>query len=263
MNKNKSIGKGVNEKGMKNIPRATGSKKCECPFQLRCVKELDGWTVNVVNGNHNHPPADQLEGHPYPGRLSSEQTTMLVDMCISSLSKPREILSVMKGKDEFNVTTIKSIYNARHKHRVKEQAGRSQMQYLLAKLQDCQYIHFHQTSDDGCVSDLFWSHPIAGDMLRAFPKVLLMDCTYKTNRYRFPLFQIVGVTSTEMTFSAAFAFMDGEKEDNYMWVLEKLKGMMDPDSLPEVVVTDRELALVNVIARVFSKATHLLAWVTS
>ncbi|KAH7848462.1 hypothetical protein Vadar_003019 [Vaccinium darrowii] len=68
----------------------------------------------------------------------------------------------------------------------------------------------------------------------------------------------VGVTSTEMTFSMAFAFMDGEKEDNYMWVLEKLKGMMDPDSLPEVVVTDRELALMNAIARVFPKATHLL-----
>ncbi|KAH7859817.1 hypothetical protein Vadar_005828 [Vaccinium darrowii] len=68
----------------------------------------------------------------------------------------------------------------------------------------------------------------------------------------------VGVTSTEMTFSVAFAFMDGEKEDNYMWVLEKLKGMMDPDSLPEVVVIDRELALLNAIARVFLKATHLL-----
>ncbi|KAH7866059.1 hypothetical protein Vadar_014998 [Vaccinium darrowii] len=61
-----------------------------------------------------------------------------------------------------------------------------------------------------------------------------------------------------MMFSAAFTFMDGEKEDNYMWLLEKLKGMMDPDSFPEVVVTDRELALLNAIARVFPKATHLL-----
>lgn len=127
VNKNKSIGKEVNEKGMKSIPRATGSKKRECPFELRCLKELDGWTVKVFNVNHNHSPADQLEGHPYLGRLSSEQTTMLVDMCISSLSKPREILSVMKGKDEFNNTTIKSIYNACHKHRVKERAKKSQI----------------------------------------------------------------------------------------------------------------------------------------
>ncbi|KAH7860252.1 hypothetical protein Vadar_011184 [Vaccinium darrowii] len=33
---------------------------------------------------------------------------------------------------------------------------------------------------------------------------------------------------------------------------------MDLDSLPKVVVIDRELALVNAIARVFPKATHLL-----
>ncbi|KAH7846079.1 hypothetical protein Vadar_009520 [Vaccinium darrowii] len=62
----------------------------------------------------------------------------------------------------------------------------------------------------------------------------------------------------EITFSVAFGFMDGEKENNYTWVLDKLKDMMDPNSLLEVVVTDMELALMNAIARVFSKDTHLL-----
>ncbi|KAG5529448.1 hypothetical protein RHGRI_029991 [Rhododendron griersonianum] len=71
------------------------------PF-INKAKDKGGWTVSVVNGNHNHPPAKQLEGHAYPARLSSEQSTMLVDMCVSSLSSPREILSLIKGKDEFN-----------------------------------------------------------------------------------------------------------------------------------------------------------------
>ncbi|XP_058189257.1 uncharacterized protein LOC131306846 [Rhododendron vialii] len=71
-----------------------------------------------------------------------------------------------------------------------------------------------------------------------------MDCTYKTNRYRFPLLHIVGVTSIERTFSAAFAFIDREKEENYTWVLENLK--------------NRELALVNAITRVFLTTSHLL-----
>ncbi|KAI8563231.1 hypothetical protein RHMOL_Rhmol03G0096200 [Rhododendron molle] len=95
-------------------------------------------------------------------------------------------------------------------------------------------------------------------MLRAFPRVLLMDCTYKTNRYRFPLLQIVGITSTERTFSVAFAFINREKEENYTWVLEKLKSMIDSDALPGVIVTDRELALVNAITRVVPTASHLL-----
>ncbi|XP_058217748.1 PKS-NRPS hybrid synthetase cheA-like [Rhododendron vialii] len=264
INKAKDKGGNVKENGngkeakAKKIARVTGTKKCECPFQLRCVKGLEGWTVTVYNGNHNHPPAKQLEGHAYPARLSLEQSNMLVDMCVSSLSTPREILSLIKGKDEFNVSSIKTIYNARYKHGFKDRAGRSQMQYLLAKLQEYGYIEFNRKDDNDCVKDLFWSHPTSGDMLRAFPRVLLMDCTYKTNRYRFPLLQIVGITSTERTFSAAFAFIDGEKEENYTWVLEKLKSIMDPAALPGVIVTDRELALVNAITRVFPTASHLL-----
>ncbi|KAG5548619.1 hypothetical protein RHGRI_014088 [Rhododendron griersonianum] len=156
------------------------------PF-INKAKDKGGWTVSVVNGNHNHPPAKQLEGHAYPARLSSEQSTMLVDMCVSSLSSPREILSLIKGKDEFHVSSMKTIYNARYKHGFKDRAGRSQMQYLLAKLQEYGYIEFNRKDDNDCLKDLFWSHPTSGDMLRSFPRVLLMDCTYKTNRYKFPL----------------------------------------------------------------------------
>ncbi|XP_060960635.1 uncharacterized protein LOC133031210 [Cannabis sativa] len=38
---------------------------------------------------------------------------------------------------------------------------------------------------------------------RTSTKKCVMDCTYKTNMYRFPLLEIVGVTSTEYTFSIA------------------------------------------------------------
>ncbi|KAI8547523.1 hypothetical protein RHMOL_Rhmol07G0202500 [Rhododendron molle] len=188
INKAKDKGGNVKENGKetkaKKIARVTGPKKCECQFELRCVKRLEGWTVTIFNGNHNHPPAKQLEGRAYLARLSSEQSNMLVDMCVSSLSTSREILSLIKGKDEFNVSSIKTIYNARYKHGFKDRAGRSQMQYLLAKLQEYGYIEFNRKDDNDYVKDLFWSHPTSGDMLRAFPRVLLMDFTYKTNRYR-------------------------------------------------------------------------------
>jgi hypothetical protein len=46
-----------------------------------------------------------------------------------------------------------------------------------------------------------------------------MDSTYKTNMYNIPLFEIVRVTSTDMTYSVDFAFMTGEKEDKFAWAL--------------------------------------------
>ncbi|XP_052198258.1 uncharacterized protein LOC127805543 [Diospyros lotus] len=85
-----------------------------------------------------------------------------------------------------------------------------------------------------------------------------MDCTYKTNRYKYPLLQIVGVTSTELTFPVAFAFMDHEYKDNYTWAMERLQSLMGSNIFSRVVVTDRELALINAIHKVFPNATTLL-----
>lgn len=49
-----------------------------------------------------------------------------------------------------------------------------------------------------------------------------MDCTYKTNIYNYLLLEIVGVTSTTITFIVAFTFLDQEKEIKYAWMLDKL-----------------------------------------
>ena len=60
-----------------------------------------------------------------------------------------------------------------------------------------------------CVRDLFWAHPTSIQLLNAFCSVLIMDCTYKTNRYRLPLLEIVGVTSTNLTFFCGICILGG------------------------------------------------------
>ncbi|KAL7233195.1 hypothetical protein ACSBR1_016929 [Camellia fascicularis] len=133
------------------------------------------------------------------------------------------------------------------------------MQQLLGQLAMNKYIEWHRScADTETVTDLFFAHPTSLNLLRAFPKVLLMDCTYKTNRYRLPLLEIVGVTSTDMTFSVAFAYLQYEKEDNYTWALGLLRSVMDENTLPSVIVTDKELALMNAICTVFPETTNLL-----
>ncbi|XP_058202984.1 PKS-NRPS hybrid synthetase cheA-like [Rhododendron vialii] len=103
------------EVAVKKRVRSTGTKKCECPFELKAVKGNDGWTVFVHNGTHNHPPAVYLEGHSYAGRLSAEQTSTVVDLSVA-LVKPKEILTHLKVQDSENVTSIKTVYNVRQKY---------------------------------------------------------------------------------------------------------------------------------------------------
>jgi len=72
------------------------------------------------------------------------------------------------------------------------------------------------------VSDLFWRHPNAIKLSNAFSIVLLMDITYKTNKYRFSLLEIVSVTSTGLNFSAGFVLLSSEQENNLVWALSRL-----------------------------------------
>jgi len=73
-----------------------------------------------------------------------------------------------------------------------------------------------------------------------------------------PFVQIVGVTSTNKTFSIAFAFMQNEKTVSYTWVLNCLKLTLDMCMHPRVILTDRELALMNACKEVFPNAAQLL-----
>ncbi|XP_027940216.1 uncharacterized protein LOC114194289 [Vigna unguiculata] len=139
--------------------------------------------------------------------------------------KPANILLTLKEKDECNVTTLKQVYNARYRYKRSIRGSRTELQQLMLMLERDHYIHFSRCLDESdVVSDLFWTHPDDVKLLNSFNIVFLMDNTYKTNKYWLPLLEIVGVTSTGLTFSAAFAFLSSEKQNNFIWALERLRG---------------------------------------
>ena len=114
--------------------------------------------------------------------------------------RPRDTLNTLKQRNSLNASTLRTIYNARKKFKVMEYAGRSQMQQLLKNLFEYSYIEVHRHCPyTDTVKDILWAHPASINLLHVFSHVLITDCAYKTNRYRLPLMEIVGVTSTEMT----------------------------------------------------------------
>jgi len=76
-----------------------------------------------------------------------------------------------------------------------------------------------------------------------------------------PLFEIVGVTSTYLTYSVGFAFMTSEKEDNFTWALPMLLKHLKPNSdMPKVVVTDRDTTMMNVVANFLPDSSAILCY---
>lgn len=77
-----------------------------------------------------------------------------------------------------------------------------------------------------------------------FPTVLVMDSTYKTNMYKMPMFEVVGVTSADLTYLIDFGFVTHEKEENFVWVLKMLRKLLTSKvNMPKVIATDRDTSL--------------------
>jgi MULE transposase domain len=93
----------------------------------------------------------------------------------------------------------------------------------------------------GRISHIFFTHSTLLLLLKKFPTVLLMDYTYKTNRFKLPLLNIVGSTNLNTTFFVAMVFLSVETDADYMWAMIVLKSILvQPDfTLPSVIITDR------------------------
>ncbi|TYZ63072.1 hypothetical protein PybrP1_006888, partial [[Pythium] brassicae (nom. inval.)] len=85
-----------------------------------------------------------------------------------------------------------------------------------------------------------------------------MDSMYRTNRYEMPLLHVVGMTNTNISFTIALCFLRSESQANYHWALSELRTKLGDEYAPGVIVTDRELALMNAVAISFPRAKHLL-----
>ena len=147
------------------------------------------------------------------------------------------------------------------------------MPYLPSLIREEIYMYWTRNMDNSnVIAEIFWTHPNSMKLLNMFHlvliflsciqkkqvmhapiasifiylilgwKLLIIYCTYKTNMYRLPLLEIIGVTSTKLTFSVVFSYMEHEREENFTWVLEKLKELSAFEKLlSKVLVTDLEL----------------------
>ena len=96
--------------------------------------------VKLMCGSHNHELAKSLVGHPYAGRLTKDEKTIVVDMT-KSMVEPRNILLTLKEHNVNSYTTIKQIYNARSAYHSSIRGNDTEMQHLMKLLERDQYIH--------------------------------------------------------------------------------------------------------------------------
>ncbi|XP_057452685.1 uncharacterized protein LOC130744527 [Lotus japonicus] len=189
-----------------------------------------------VRGDHNHAPAETLVGHAYAGRLTSQEKDMVGKMVYNKV-KSGNMLLALKDVNPQNLTTIRQVYNEWMTHIRAKRGQLSEMQHLMRLLEEDKYTHWSRTEEGSTViRSLLWAHPVSIQLFNQFPTVVLLDSTYKTNKYRIPLLEMVGMTSVGFTYTIAFGYMCNEREPKVTWALQKLRGLLlREEDMPKVM----------------------------
>ena len=237
--------------------RNTGTRLCDCKYSIKCRSTAEGkWIAGESIYQHNHQPSQDMSGHLSVRRLT-EDSSQIISVLSTSGSAPKHIISALRITEPTQVVIRKDVYNARGKMRREVLAGRTPIQALLDDLHSANFQVHYQQDNDGCVSHLIFAHENSVQLTRRFHNVMIIDSTYKTNRFKMPLMSIVGVTCANSTFFSAFAFLRREQDEDYLWAMTKFK-LMIGGVTPRVFVTDCEVALMNALSRCFPESPNLL-----
>ncbi|XP_071689837.1 protein FAR1-RELATED SEQUENCE 5-like [Rutidosis leptorrhynchoides] len=215
------------------------------------------WMLKSYNLRHNHDPATDMSGHASSRQLSADEIKSVKEMTMVRIP-PRQILSSLRQRNSNLSAISRTIYNVKKQIRKDNLKNRSIIGALFEELAKGGFTYDILHNSEGRITRLFIAHPLSIKLARIFSNTFVMDCTYKTNRYNMPLLDIIEVSCFNSSFYSGFAFLEKEDEENYIWALHVFKKILGQGNYPSIIMSDRELALMNGKKNVFPSATNLL-----
>lgn len=247
------------ERQRKTTTRTTG---CEFSVLGKESRDKSTWILRHRSDNrfsrHNHQPSQDTTAHPILRTLSKENLSQLTSLTNAGIA-PKEIKTYMRQNTD-TIATQQDIYNRIADVRREVCQGQNSINALADQLFKEGFWSQFQTGPDGRVKAVLFAHPDSVAYLQSYPDVLILDCTYKTNKYRMPLLDLIGVDSCQRSFCVAFAFLSGECEQDYYWALDRFRSLCESRKIrhPSVVLTDRCVACMNAVATCFPSSNPLL-----
>ncbi|XP_074265793.1 uncharacterized protein LOC141588240 [Silene latifolia] len=261
------------DNGFALIKASNGAKNRKQPELLgsyfRCSrandingKELIVWNIltSEKGGYHNHKVTKYKDGHRHFAGLNAEEKEFVRQQVRASIS-PRDIKNGLHQRTpDKPQPTSTQIYSVVNKFRREVRGTRNTARQMLAVAVAANYMEWHKTdSETKELSHVFMAHPEAVKLFRAYPHVVLIDSTYKTNVYKIALVEVVGVTPCGSSFLIATVLLPSESEDDYGWMLLRLGELLScTGSSISAFVTDREMGLIAALESLHPSTPHLL-----
>ncbi|KAK9676175.1 hypothetical protein RND81_11G059500 [Saponaria officinalis] len=240
------------KKEVNAVRNNTVSKKCECTFKLRVGERFtidhlgnisrSCWVLTMSDGFHNYKMINYAVGHRRKTAFDVDEIEYIEKQVLAQVPPAKISLGLHMRTPEKPRPTMKQLYNIGAKIRSEIRAVRNPAQHMLASATEAGYVQYREVNNETSqLTHIFMVHPEAIRMYRSYKFVVGISSTYNTNEYKFPLVEMIGMTPTNHNFTIAYAIMEGENKEDYVWMLEKLRSLLPDGVFPTIIVTDREL----------------------
>ena len=107
---------------------------------------------------------------------------------------------------------------------------------------------------------MFFAKVLSQKILKYNYEFLLIDTTYKTNKYKMSLIIISGVMFLNTSYYVAFLFVSKEIFEGYKWLLKCVKDFYEYFDIfnSDVILTDAQNSFIQAITIVYQLASYFL-----
>jgi len=163
----------------------------------------------------------------------------------------------------------KGVYNYADRLRREKLNGLNEVEMLLKYLRDDNDVICYLTAE--CITNtvkdrdgrflkgVFWAYRTSLEQFHIASDILIIDATYKTNRFKMPLVAICAVDRFGKSYLVGLALIVQETIPYYTWVIHQLRTAMIQvcaGGSVDTFLTDREIALIEAIKAVFPNSHH-------
>lgn len=262
----------------KPAKRSRASRRCGCHFAAYLAKVGGGWLFTVKEGTHSGHIASEPATHPIHRRNQLEGLQAQVINLFMLHRTTLEVICILRKEGAWServddkscadlvdpyeariLLNTQDLRNLRCRARKRFLKGCSPTAALLLGLDGWRIRRKEAEGLPRRLQHVFCVSLSGLDLLARYPSLLWIDATYKTNRFKMPMVDIVGRAANGGTFYVGCAFVSDE-EDSYRWVLGELRGILHSRSipLPTTVFSDDADSLLAALAAELPETRALL-----
>ncbi len=263
--------------------RHDNNKHIKCSFFIiiKLNKNIQVWMYDVKNAKHNHVFSvvdahfafrrmtmnEQLQNNAFADQLTWQAKWLInEDDVARQLIVKTASFRILFTLRINNSNAKKFIFKPRDIYNIKAQLRREDLESLtfiqvfMRELNRNDWMFFFQKNNHNQISHLFFFKKFSQEILKSNFEILVLDCIYKTNKYKMSLLIISEQTALHRNFYVAFCFMTRKKFDDYFWALNQLKFFYKQLELLDLIVfvTDIKKAFMSARILMFSQSNHLL-----